>query len=145
MSLASLIPYVRSKMNTLGYSEHRDEFDLENIPSTVIDKTYSIQVESLSVGNKSHVDYEWSFPLSLYVFYKGYNNPSDAMDGAIGEAERIMTELFEIEDRFSVEGIRKIEANGLSFSPMSQDNDTIIRTKIELTGTINIYYSKNCL
>lgn len=145
MSLSLLIPYVRNKLQGLGYTEHTDEFDGDNIPATVMDKTFKLNPGSLSAQRASSKDYLWTYPLEIEIFFRGYNYPSAAVDGAFVEVEKIMDEVFDIADRYSQSGIRDIYPTGVSFEPFSSDNDSIVRVKIDMSAQINIYNSKDCL
>lgn len=144
MSLASVLPYVQEKLEVLGYLEHDDEFDLENIPSTKIDKAYSIQLGEFSASSASQLDYEWSVPMNLYVFLNGYARPNDAMLDAINKATAIMDELFEIDERYSQTGIRNIKPQSLDFKKYADDADHIIVIKVGIEATVNVFNSKNC-
>jgi hypothetical protein len=42
MSLTSVRPYFRTHCNALGFTEWMDGFNIENIPSTLIDMAYHI-------------------------------------------------------------------------------------------------------
>lgn len=144
MSFSLAIPYIKEKMALLGYVEHDDEFDLENIPSTKIDKTYSLQVESISASPASHIDFEWSMPMYLFVFLNGYSKPSEAMIDALDKASTITDEIFEVTDRYYASGIRSFKPLSLDFKKYAEDADHIIMIKIGIEATINIFNSKNC-
>lgn len=145
MSLASFIPYVRAQLEGLGYREHFDEFDDANIAATIMDKTFLLTPGSLSSGPSRGVDYEWTYPLMVEIFFRGYSAPSTAVDAAILEIEKFLDVILEIEKRNSVAGIRDIYPTGIDFEPFSGDNDSIIKCKIGLTAKIHIYNSENCL
>jgi hypothetical protein len=145
MSLSAFIPYVRAQLQTLGYVEHFDEFDDQNIAATILDKTFMLTPGRLSSGSSRGVDFEWTYPLTIELFFRGYAQPSNAIDGAFLEVEKILDLVFEIEKRNSVIGLRDVYPTGLSFEPFSGDNDSIIKCKIDLTAKIHIYNSENCL
>ena len=145
MSLAAFIPYLRTKMQAQGYVEHFDEFDGENIPATVLDRAFRITPDTLTTGPSRQTDFEWTFPVTVEIYFKGYNRPSDAIDGAFIEIEKLNDALFDISERQSQNGIRDIYPTSIAFERFSGDNDHIIRAKIGLTAVLNIYNSKDCL
>jgi hypothetical protein len=144
MSLGSVFPYIQNKMESIGYTEHSDEFDLDNVASTILDKSFSIQLGEFSASVASQLDYEWSIPISLYVYLNGYQRPSDAMTDAINKASVAMDEIIDVGDRYTQTGIRNIKPTSLDFKKYAQDADHIIVIKIGLEATVHIYNNKNC-
>lgn len=142
--LTRFIPYVRTVLEDMGYTEHDDEFDQDNIAGTVIHKTFMITPGSLSSSVSSHTSFEWTFPVKVSLFFEGYRKPSDAIDGAIEGVELFLDQVLDVEKRFSIEGIQTLRPTSIDFNPIDGSNDTIIQASIGLTATIQMFNDLDC-
>lgn len=142
--LNKFIPYLRGKLNDLGFQEHDDEFDQDNVASTVLDKTYLITPGRLSSSRSSHSSYEWTFPAVVTLFISGYRKPSDAVDSALEIVENFLDECLDVSSRYSIVGLQDIHPTDVSFSPVDGSNDTVIQVSIGITAVLNMYNDKNC-
>jgi hypothetical protein len=142
--LNRFIPYLRSQLDALGYFEHDDEFDKDNIANTVLDKTYMITPGSLTSSRSSHLSYTWTFPVTVNLWFSGYRKPSDAVDGAIESIELILDSVLDISNRYSQDGLTEIYPNNIDFEPIDKSNDCIIQASIGLTAVIQMFNDKNC-
>lgn len=145
MSLSLVLPYIRAKMSTLNYVEHFDAFDGENIPSTILDKSYRVTVETMSAGKSRALDYEWTMPVEIEVYFKGFTRPIVAIDEAIMEVEKIMDTMLDVSDRFSQSGIREMYPTQLSFERFTGDNDAVIRAKFRIEAIVNLLNDRICI
>lgn len=142
--LSRFIPYLRGVLNDLGYQEHTDEFDEDNVASTVLDKTYMITPQGITSSRSSHTSYEWTFPVSVVLWFNGYRNPSDAVDGALDQIELFLDECLDIKKRNSIEGLADVYPNRVDFTPIDVSNDTVIQASISLVGVLNMFNDKDC-
>lgn len=142
--LTRFIPYLRTALDGLGFNEHEDEFDQDNIANTVIDKTYLITPNSITSSVSSHTSFEWTFPVVVTLFFSGYRKPSDAVDGALENIELFLDEVLDVSKRFSIEGLQTLRPTNIDFSPVDGSNDTIIQASIGLTATIQMFNDLDC-
>jgi hypothetical protein len=142
--LNRFIPYLRGHLDALGYTEHTDEFDQDNVAKTVIDKTYMLTPGGLTSSRSSHTSYEWTFPVTLTLWFSGYRNPSDAVDGALESIENVLDNVLDIGSRYSQAGIMDIYPSSIDFEPIASSNDCTIQASVGLTATIQMFNEKNC-
>ena len=142
--LNKFIPYLRTQLDALGYTEHSDEFDQDNIAATVIDKTYMITPRGLTSSRSSHTSYEWTFPVNITLWFRGYRTPSDAVDGALESVESVLDNVLDIGSRYSQTGMSDIYPTAIDFEPIDKSNDCIIQASIGLTAVIQMFNDKNC-
>jgi hypothetical protein len=142
--LNRFIPYLRSQLNTLGYLEHDDEFDQDNVAKTIIDKSYMITPRGITSSRSSHTSYEWTFPVELILWFSGYRKPSEAVDGALENIEKILDEVLDISVRYSQEGLSDIYPTTIDFTPIDSSNDCIVQATVGLTAVIQMFNDKNC-
>lgn len=142
--LNRFIPYLRSQLDGLGYVEHDDEFDQDNVAATVVDKTYMITPRGLTSSRSSHTSYEWTFPVVVTLWFSGYRKPSDAVDGALESVEKLLDNVLDIGSRYSQDGLSDIYPTTIDFEPIDSSNDCIIQASIGLTAVIQMFNDKNC-
>lgn len=142
--LGKFIPYLRSVLEGMGYVEHFDEYDKENVANTIIDKSYSITPRGLTSQKSSHLSFEWTFPVTINLWFSGYRKPSDATDDALEKVEAFLDLALDVSTRYSVSGLTDLFPTSIDFEPISDSNDSIIKASIGVTAIINMFNDKNC-
>ena len=122
MSLVHIRPYFRARMNALGFREWTDAFNIENIPSNILDRSYHIESNSVA-GDSIHMeDQELNGTVNIKVFIKGYRTPADAVDKAMEYGDSIITECCKASNRL-VGNLKNVVLNSLSIEPLALTND----------------------
>ena len=76
MSLSGARSYLRSRANSIGLKEWSGGFNFENIPSTLINRSYHIQSGTGSGVKLNQNDQEITFSQTVRIFIKGYKDVS---------------------------------------------------------------------
>ena len=129
----TLIPELfRTQMDGLGYEEWDDALNVENIPSTIIDGAYHVEIPSgeMTVINQ-HVLNEAS-TVNLRVFKKGFANTLTMRDEMLAERQTILCDILSPAVRLS-SGIKNIVADSWSITPLSDSNDNSAILEINFT------------
>jgi len=142
MSLTKVIPYVRDKMTLLGFEEWEDEFNIDNIPRSQLDKTYHLEIGLIDGSEASHTCFDFDFPLIMTVHscLTGPQGSSKAAEEMLELTDRILCSVLALEDRYSQEGFLKITPTSVDFEPLSSSNDNVIRVKIQFGVRIKEEY-----
>jgi len=125
MSLSSVRPLARQILDGLGYSEWTDGFNSENIPSTILDGTYFLNIGSISASAANQATHEFDYPLEIRLFFKGYRDPREAIDAAVSQSDNIIGGFLTESVRLTQE-IRDITLTSLNFEPLDASNDNSI-------------------
>jgi len=136
--LTQIRPYFRARLNGLSLREWKDGFNFENIPSTLLDKSYHIEMPSgarLDAFDMSSNDITQD--VVVRVFFKGFRNPTDAIDAAVLKYEQILEEVLESENRIGVQ-IKNIFFNSSQILPLSDSNDNAVILEITFSCLIII-------
>lgn len=142
--LTRVIPYLRNVLQDMGYVEHDDEFDSENIANTVINKTFLITPSGITASVASHTSFEWTFSIVVNLFFEGYRKPSDAIDGALENVELFLDQVLDINKRYAIEGVQTLRPTNVDFEPVEESNDSIIKASIGLTATVQMFNDLDC-
>lgn len=131
MSLANVRAYLKSRMDGLGYTEWRDGFKSDNIPETILDRSYHILVETIEGGSINHTHQDTFSQVSMKVFYRGYLDVTEAVDTAILGVETIVKDICKVSNRTST--ILNVVFNGVEISPLNEVNDNSVLVDMDIT------------
>ena len=134
MSLTNLRPYLRSVMNSLGYSEWTDGFNWENIPSTIIDGTYHLEVQENSSAKQNQYDIEIEIPVVIRLFTKGFRDPASGIDDMISKIEGIIKEA--CKPTASLGSLVSCKFRTMAVEPFIVSNDNLIMGRIEFSNIL---------
>ncbi len=128
MTLGGVRDFFRTQLNALNYREWTDAFVVENIPSTILDGSYHLDVGHIQItrpmgGNGTA--YEISFPVTIKVFSKGYRHAAAAIDGALDDAQAILAALLDPSVRLSqtMVGLKDIRPSSIDTKPLQVSNE----------------------
>ena len=118
--------------------------DAQNIPDTIIDKSHHIEIGPISSSRGGGGVSTKSFLITLTIFKRGYNNPTDALDYLIDKAEDIECESENpktIESFKDAEAITFEQVNSVSITPSEIEgtNDNTIKCALEFNITMLFY------
>jgi hypothetical protein len=137
-SFSLVKPYFRDRMNFLKYREWTDFINIENIPETILDKSYHIRVGSISRDSQAN-GLTARQTATVKVFFKGFRSPASADDKAYLELETILAEILAIKYRTTgVGGLRNVVFNSASTEALTISNDSVVILTIEFNCRIEI-------
>ena len=140
MSISFIKPYFSSKLIAAGYEEWPDGFGEDNIPSTVLDKSFHqrfISADSRAINQES---FEMVVRHEIKVFIKGFNNPASAIDEGLVAGQTIVADCLNLADYLAA-GVKALFFDGFTVDPYDAiENDNII--VLTLTFSVRVY---NCI
>lgn len=136
MNLDGFRAFLRGRLDTLGFREWEDGFNRSNIPATVIDKSYHIQVGKISSRPSNQLHHVFNYPVKINLHLKGFRNPSAAIDQGLAEAQRIMDDLLDTTQRLQTNGLKDIRPVSVEVNPISESNDNAVVVEVELDGVL---------
>lgn len=140
MSLASVRPYFRARLNALDYTEWTDGFNFQNIPQTILDKSYHIEVGTVAGTKVGQLVTEIEFPVVVRVFFQGYRDPASTIDAALLAGDDILAEVL-IESNAFGETIKGVFLDTINVNEYdgSDDNDVIL--ELNFTAVLDCSFS----
>lgn len=142
MSLASIKPYFRARMNALGFTkEHPEAFDAEEVPSTIIDKTFHILngPSTFVSNNQNHL--VMTVDVGMQIFFKGYRDEEQGRLRAESALESILRETLTATNRVTQasDGIKDVKLTSAEIIPMdeSQDNISLLQMEFSVDYTLD--------
>ena len=127
-NISEIRTYLKSQVSALSskYTEHKDAFDDENIPSQSIDKTYFIkyQLNGTSSLGQGHGIFSASSEIKLY--YRGITNPQDKYDEAMDFAFNLISKV--LNPKNFIEPIKTAQLTSGIPEPIYRNNNIITVT-----------------
>jgi len=130
MSTSKIRPFINKHMNDLGYTEHLENFDYEDIGSTKIEKTFQVEYNKISLDKQNSEVLDVDVDLTLRFFTKSYKNAPESMAKCLLTLESILARL--IDPKNIMGNFKSVELNGFTPVPMGETNDNIIRGELDL-------------
>lgn len=123
MTLSGVRDFFRTELDTLGFREWTDPFVIDNIPATILDGAYHLDIGNIRISNigVQAKAYSFSYPVTLKVLSKGFRNPSVAIDAALDNAEDIIEAL--LGATIDNHGLKQINPTALTTQPLQLSNE----------------------
>ncbi len=135
MALSDVRSYYRSKLDSLNYSEWTDGFNFENIPQSILDRSYHLEIGVITSGASSQTVFTFSYPITVRIFLKGFVDPSGAIDDAILQSETVLASVLDAQARYS-ENIKSIDPLSISILQLADSNDNDLILEMEFNNKI---------
>ena len=129
MSLQAVRPYITARLSGLGYAEHVDPFNDENIPSSLLDNGFHQLILSINGTDKTNSSQGLDVSVQVKVFFKGFRNPEEALTQGIVSAEEIISDVTMFKNHQGLTPpITGVFLDSLNFEPYDENsNDNIIQ------------------
>ena len=132
MSIAVVKPFISAQVNSLGFEEWEDAFGNNNIPSTIIDRSYHQLVVNVLGSGISQETLEYTVIHEVKLFFKAFNQTDVSVDKAIVEAEEVLKKFLNVPD-YTTAGLKGVFLDSIDISPLdNEENDNIIVVTITL-------------
>lgn len=136
MSLSAARKYFVTKMKAAGFTEHNDPSDADNIPNTILHKTFKISVGAFTAKKAlNQRDQEMDCPITVTFFMKGYATPALAIDSGMDQAELLCIEMLKAENRLG-NPVKNVILNRITPEAFAATNNSIAMVTMEFSTLI---------
>lgn len=140
MSVTLVKPFVTSKLTALGYTEWTDAFGEDNLPSTLIDKSFHYRIISVDGTSFNQETIEYNLIFEVKIYFKGFNNTGSALDQSLADCEIVIADFQNIADQ-STSQIKGLYFDSMTLEPLDEAlNDNIIVATLRFS--VRVY---NCI
>lgn len=130
MSMTLVRKYFVDRCKALSLTEHKEPFTDDNIPMTLTSKAFQVTLgEFVGVKPINNRDQEMTCPVTVNIYVKGFSNPTDGVDLAIANAEKLMKECLSAKNRLGT-CVKNVILNSVLPEALSSTNDNVIRVKL---------------
>lgn len=134
MALSNVLETMTTKVESLGFDPWDDAFPIDNIPSTIMDGAFQIEVGSITSGASNQHTHKFRMPLTVKVLRRGFRYPNEGRAAALVSADDILAGLLAPSFRLSmVDDVKNLIPLGVDLEPFSSsnDNDIILSLRFE--------------
>jgi hypothetical protein len=125
MSFSAVRTYFRSNLSALGFTEWKDAFNVENIPSTRLERAFHISaVDGARRPPYGQQSQEVDASVAIRIFRKGYRQPADAVDQAILDLEAVLARVLDPTRRLGAV-VKNVYYNSHTITELSSTNDNV--------------------
>lgn len=124
MTLGGVRDVYRTALKGVGLKEWTDGFNITNIPATLIDKSFHLDVGrvQMKTAGVNASAFEVKYPVVVEVFLKGFKHPAAAIDGALDLAQTIVGAVVTANKALNEQGLKWIVPVGLDTKPLQVSN-----------------------
>lgn len=132
MSMVNVRSYLRSMAQGLSLKEWKDGFNSENIPESILDKVFFIDMGDIAAGDKrDQYDQEITMPCTVKIFKKGYKTPADAIDDSVLLIENLIKAVCNPDDACTqANGIVNVTFANSRLEPIATSNDNAVMSSV---------------
>lgn len=129
MSLTQVRPFLLAMVALVepALQEWTDEYNSSNIPSTILDKSFHVELGTFGqITQNQHHAFQSEGFATLKLWQQGANDPQKAVDANIARGEAIIQEVMKSKNRneFS-SGIKNVRVSSFTPTPISASNDNV--------------------
>jgi hypothetical protein len=135
MSITAVLPFFRARLDSLDYTEHEDALNFENIPQTILNEKYHLEVGPILSGPANQLDHDFEYPVTVRVFLRGFVDTNSLRDDAISRAELILEEILKPSNRLGTT-IKDVVPNNVEILPIAASNDNDMILQLDFTSII---------
>lgn len=99
MSISNVRPYLRTNLETLGFVEHRDYLNFENIPGNLLDNSFHLETVSITGGAADQLVHTFEMSVNVRLFRRSYNDTVTKHEELIADIERVNTQVLNVTTR----------------------------------------------
>ena len=138
--LSSVRPLFRTQLEGLGYEEHRDAFNFDNIGDSIINDSFHLETTSISSLPANQIAHDFAYNITLRVFKRGYNDPATLLDEIDQVAQDIYGALLDPAIRLGTD-IKDIVPDGYQPLPYAPSNDNTMILEMNFTAKLLVCFA----
>lgn len=140
MSLASVRPFFRERLEALGYKEHNQPFEPEEIGANIVDDSFHLETGLITSGPANQALHAFSYPMTIRIYKTGYVNLNEAVDESMAIGDTVLNDLLQMSTRLSQEFIKDIILNSIQPTPLGPSNDNVIVLELNVTAELQLCF-----
>ena len=134
--IAGCLDYCRGRLNTLGLVEWTDSFNFENIPRTLLDDIYHIELGTVSRKAEHHDNIEINVPMTVRVFGRAFVDTGAGRDAAFIQSDTIIDDFITAANRLTDNSIKTIQFDNMALQPLNDTNDNSLILVLDFTALV---------
>jgi hypothetical protein len=135
--LDDISPYFEKCIKEIGLFKLVEKPFDQSIPSTILDRSYSIVFERISGVNRNMIDFTMSASIFILLYRKGYTSESKAREEAAKDSERIVKACMKVSNANTQPAIKNVSLRTIDIEAFP-NNDNIVTSRINFDVLIKM-------
>lgn len=140
MALSSVRTLFRQRLEGLGYREHRDAFNFENIGANILDDSFHLETGSVASFAANQLAHDFEYGITVRIFKRGYSDPATLLDEIDQIAQDVYSDILAPGIRLGTE-IKDIVPNSYQPLPYDASNDNSIILEMSFTARVLLCFA----
>ena len=140
MSLFGVRSLFRERLEGLGFEEHDQPFQPNQIGETVVDGSFHLSTGTITTGPANQRSHSFSFPINVKVYKRGFVDLLEAYDDIHQTADAVLADLLSPTVRLGSPGILDIVPDSIEIQPIDETNDNIMYVELSFTAKLELCY-----
>jgi hypothetical protein len=140
MSLSSVRPFFRDRLESLGFKEHDEPFQPGIIAANITDGSFHLETGFIASGPANQIVHSFTYPITVRIYRTGFSDILKAYDEVHEDADAILADLLNPSTRLGTV-IKDIVPE--SIQPQALDinsNDNVIILELVFTAKLELCF-----
>jgi hypothetical protein len=124
--LDDITPYFKKCIGDTGFFKYMDKPFDQSIPSTVLDRSYTIVFERISGVSRNAIDFEMMASIYVYLYRKGYQYESKAREEAAKDSEIIIKACMKVLNANTQPAIKNVSMRTIDIEAFPSNDNTVL-------------------
>lgn len=139
--MSAVRAYARGRMSECGYSEWADGFNFENVPRTLQNRVYILELGQATTQTQHQDNTTVTVPLRVRVLLAGFRDPKTRIDQAIALTDPIIAEFTDPINRLTQGAVNNEKILNVTFQardvePYGDTNDNLMHLNVSFLFTL---------
>lgn len=139
MSLASVRTLFRERLEGLGFEEHNQPFQPDQVGETIVDGSFHMQTGTISSSFANQAVHSFDFPITVTIYKRGFIDLLTAYDEIHETADTVLADLLDQTVRIG-DPVKDIVPNTVDILPIDESNDNIMKLELVFTARLELCY-----
>jgi len=139
MSLASVRPFFRDRLEGLGFREHDQPFQPNQIGETIVNDSFHISTGTIVSAPANQRVHSFEFPITVRIYKKGFVDLLETYDDIHSTADDVLADLLDPSVRLG-STIKDIIPESIDIVEIDESNDNVLFLELVFTAKLELCY-----
>ena len=136
MSMSNVLGYARTRMKALGFVEHPDANNFENISRNNLDTAFHLELGTFTRDGENQNNMEILAPFTVKFFRGIRRDTNTTRDEVIVKVDTIIDAFIKASNRLTISGINTVVFDSGIVEELSDNNDNAFMITLEFTALV---------
>lgn len=139
--MTNVLPYFRARLNGLGHKEWADSLNFNNIPETIVDRSYHLDFNPTVQNTQNQNQLDMAQDMTVRLFVKAYRNTSAGRDRLISLAQEAICDIISPLNGDIGPDVKHVEFNSMNIIPIDGSNDNTMYAEMNFSARLILQFA----